>query len=47
MNQMEKELKEVTVRQAYEWVKTGHWSLKQFQAWCNNLIASHQWTCSC
>lgn len=22
-----------TVKQAYEWVKTGHWSLRQFKEW--------------
>ena len=25
---------EVSIQQAYEWVKTGHWNLSQFRAWC-------------
>lgn len=26
-------MESVTVKQAYEWVKTGHWNLRQFEAW--------------
>jgi hypothetical protein len=27
---------EVTPKQVYEWVKTGHWSRAQFEAWLSN-----------
>jgi hypothetical protein len=26
---------EISIPQAYEWVKTGHWNLTQFKAWCD------------
>lgn len=29
---------DTTVKQAYEWVKTGHWDLKQFQQWYNESM---------
>lgn len=32
------ELLKVTIEQAYEWVKTGHWDLKTFKFWHNVLV---------
>jgi hypothetical protein len=35
------ELNTIDTKQAYEWVKTGHWDLKQFQKWheaCINAV---------
>lgn len=29
----------ITAKQAYEWVKTGHWSLREFTAWFNVQVA--------
>lgn len=29
----------VTEKQAYEWVKTGHWDLKEFTEWFDAKLA--------
>lgn len=28
----------ITAKQAYEWVKTGHWNLKTFEIWLDHVI---------
>lgn len=34
-NEFRELLRKVSNEQAYEWVKTGHWNLAQFRAWCS------------
>lgn len=30
-------MNKITIQQAYEWVKTGHWTLTQFRAWVQQI----------
>lgn len=32
---------DIKSKQAYEWVKTGHWDLKQFQSWFEDHCHEH------
>lgn len=34
------DISKFSAKQAYEWVKTGHWNLKQFQEWHNACLES-------
>lgn len=36
------ETQPVSIKQAYEWVKTGHWNLKTFTNWVENLNNRNQ-----
>ncbi len=29
----------ITTKQAYEWVKTGVWNLKTFEAWLDHVVS--------
>jgi hypothetical protein len=30
----------ITAKQAYEWVKTGHWTLKTFEIWLDHVVCN-------
>jgi hypothetical protein len=33
----------ITAKQAYEWVKTGHWTRKTFETWLDHLICNAEY----
>jgi hypothetical protein len=33
----------ITAKQAYEWVKTGHWNLKTFKIWLDHVISNAEY----
>ena len=35
----------MTVKQVYEWVKTGHWSLMEFREWVEAVLKEKHHDC--
>lgn len=35
------DIKDTTAKQAYEWVKTGHWTFKQFEEWYEKNVRDY------
>ena len=33
----------ITAKQAYEWIKTGHWDLKIFEIWLDHVICNAEY----
>ena len=33
----------ISHKQAYEWVKTGHWNLKTFEIWFDHVISNAEY----
>lgn len=37
LKQLEESSLDISAKQVYEWVKTGHWSRRQFDEWVTNI----------